>query len=483
MGVWYSVFVRSFADSNADGIGDLKGLIGKLDYFSELGIEGIWLLPISPSPSYHKYDITNYENIDPEYGTLYDFNNLILKAHQKGIKIIIDLVLNHTSDHHHYFKASLKSKQNPYRNWYVWKNANEIPLGETLLWHLPDKGPKDELYYGLFWKGMPDLNYDNLLVRKAAKDIATFWLNLGVDGFRLDAAMHIFPPGREDENYKWWQEFRSHVCKINANALVIGEITDSCGYIAPFLYEGLTSAFNFELSELIIKAVLNGSHDCLADWLKGVRDIYKNIDPTSTDAIFLSNHDQERVASRLGDDRRKIKLAAAILLTLPGIPFLYYGEELGMLGQKPDENLREPFLWKELSKDADRTKWIDPIFSSETNVESLEEQKEDPSSVYYSYLELINLRNRNEGLEKGEIGIVKCEEPTVIIFTNSYKDKTLLILHNLNDETILLKNEDEPKHSFQLIYESHPDCKANENEFVLAPFASMILLKLPKGNS
>ncbi len=477
MGVWYSVFVRSFADGNKDGIGDLNGLIEKMDYFSELGIEGLWLLPIFPSPSYHKYDVTNYNSIDPEYGTIAEFNLLIQNAHHRGIKIILDMVLNHTSDQHHYFQAAMQSKRNPYRKWYVWKKAKEIPANEISSWHVPKAGPQDEFYYGLFWSGMPDLNYDNLAVRKAAKDIATFWLNLGVDGFRLDAAMHIFPPGKEDANYKWWQEFRSHVSTLNPDAIVVGEIAESCGYIAPYLYKGVTSAFNFELSEHITQAVLNGQHDCLPVWLKGVRDLYKGVEPQSKDSIFLSNHDQERIASRLNGDSRKIKLAAAILLTLPGIPFIYYGEEIGMLGNKPDENIREPFLWKN-EKDNDRTRWIKPIFSTDATVDPLDEQREDPSSIYHLYKNLIRIRNTNKILELGEINTVQCEENEVLIFSISYQNNTFLILNNLINESVILKNEDDPKHSFQLIYASHPDCEANEHEFELAPFSSMILSKL-----
>jgi alpha-amylase len=475
LGTWYSVFVRSFADSNDDGIGDLKGLILKLDYFQQLGIGGLWLLPVSPSPSYHKYDVTNYENIDPEYGNLADFDNLITEAHQRGIKIIIDLVLNHTSSEFHSFQAAIRSKKNPYRKWYVWQKANTIPEMEKYFWHIPDTGPKDECYYGLFWRGMPDLNYDFKPVQQAAKDIATFWLNRKVDGFRLDAAMHIFPPGRESDNHSWWQEFRQHVEQIKPGTLLIGEVAESCEIIAPYLQNGLSAGFNFDLSEKIIQAVLNENHDCLAQWLHDVRKLYQYMDPDSMDAIFLTNHDQERIASRLNGNADKMKLAASVLLTLPGMPFLYYGEELGMKGMKPDEFIREPFLWNEEAKDNFRTKWLKPEYNAEKDTTPFALQQQDPNSIFNHYARMIAVRNANITLNEGEIGYVLCEDPSILIFTREYHGEILLVFHNLNDEPVVMKNEDEPFHNFHLLFESHPDCEANDHEFKLMPFSSMIL--------
>ncbi len=161
MGVWYSVFVRSFADSNQDGIGDLQGLISKLDYLQDLGISGIWLLPIHPAPSYHKYDVTDYLNIDPEYGSLKDFDALISATHERGISVMMDMVFNHVSSEHPWFLEAQKGKENPYRKWFVWASPAQFTENEQYEWHLPETGPQDEYYYGLFWKGMPDLNFDH----------------------------------------------------------------------------------------------------------------------------------------------------------------------------------------------------------------------------------------------------------------------------------------------------------------------------------
>ncbi|CAN5437551.1 alpha-amylase family glycosyl hydrolase [soil metagenome] len=477
--IWYSLYVRSFADTNGDGIGDLRGVIEKLEYLQALGIEGIWLLPIHPSPSYHKYDVVDYRGIDPEYGTMDDFDELLNKAHQIGIKIIIDLVVNHTSEQHPWFKEAIKSRDSYFRNWYVWKIVNAIPVDDLKNWYDPMDGPRDEFYYGLFWSGMPDLNFDHPPVRNEIREIATFWLNKGIDGFRLDAAMHIFPPGRETDNYLWWQEFRAHVESINPEAVLIGEITASCGNIAPYLKNGLHAAFNFELAEHILQVVITEHQDCLADWLKGIHNYYQEIDAHSFDAIFLSNHDQDRVASRLHHDSRKIKLAAAILLTLPGQPFLYYGEELGMGGMKPDEHIREPFPWDESNKDPLQTHWINSEYSNAQHTDDLMEQLQDPSSIFNHYCLLIAVRKSNSVLTKGEIGLVNCNETSVLMFTREYQGEKILILHNLLSTDVLLKNEDDPLIHFELLHETHPDCEADAHQFKLAPYASMILKAIP----
>lgn len=193
--VFYQVFIRSFADSNGDGIGDLNGLISKLDYLKRLGITGIWLSPVHPSPSYHKYDVIDYYNIDKEYGTLEDFKLLVAEAHQRNILVLLDLVINHTSEFHPWFLEALKGKDSPYRSYYVWSDAKI--LKDKSNWHFPKNDPgkpiERELYYGFFWSGMPDLNFDSKELRIKLLEIVKYWLiDMGVDGFRLNAAQHIY---------------------------------------------------------------------------------------------------------------------------------------------------------------------------------------------------------------------------------------------------------------------------------------------------
>ncbi|MCS6832546.1 MAG: alpha-amylase family glycosyl hydrolase, partial [Flammeovirgaceae bacterium] len=273
--IFYEVFVQSFADSNGDGIGDLEGLRNRLDYLTELGITALWLMPIHPSPSYHKYDVTDYYDIHPDYGTKEDFKRLVNDAHQRGIRVVIDLVLNHTSAQHPWFEVSKKDKKNPFRDYYVWANydsiAKEIQKKEITLdsdnltqWHAPDGNKQaDEYYYGFFWSGMPDLNYDNPKVRQEVFNIGAYWLTeMGVDGFRLDAAKHIFPDDRPEDNHAWWVEFRREMEKVRPDVFLLGEVWDKTEVVAPYL-KGLTSVFNFDLALAIGNAALNGKHQNL----------------------------------------------------------------------------------------------------------------------------------------------------------------------------------------------------------------------------
>lgn len=237
--VFYEVFVRSFADSNGDGIGDFKGLTRKLDYLndgnpdtdSDLGIGGIWLMPINPSPSYHGYDVTDYRQINPDYGTLDDFREFLNEAHKRGIKVIMDLVVNHTSKEHPWFKEAAADKSSSYRDWYVWAEdsgtatSGSSAAGSGNPWH----SVRGDHYLGIFWEGMPDLNFDNPKVRKEITATGQFWLKQGVDGFRLDAAKHIYEDlqtdksqATTDKNVAWWQEFRSGLKEVKPDAYLVG---------------------------------------------------------------------------------------------------------------------------------------------------------------------------------------------------------------------------------------------------------------------
>nr|MBK9649888.1 hypothetical protein [Bacteroidota bacterium] len=215
--VFYEIFIRSFCDSNNDGIGDIPGIISKLDYLHDLGIEGIWLTPFNPSPSYHKYDVTDYYNVDEEYGTLDDVRELITEAHKRNIKVIMDFVVNHTSVQHPWFIEAQKSKTNAYHNYYTWADENNLP-GEKHWWHFLQSNSKQtiegEKYLGFFDRSMPDLNYDNNDVRSEIIKAGKYWLkDIGMDGFRLDAAKWIYMPGNEKTNYSWWQQFVSEMKK------------------------------------------------------------------------------------------------------------------------------------------------------------------------------------------------------------------------------------------------------------------------------
>ena len=478
MGVWYSLFVRSFADSNLDGVGDLRGIINQLGYFEKLSIEGIWLSPIFEAPSYHKYDVINYFAIDPEYGTMQDFEELVAACKQKSIKLILDLVLNHTSSAHPWFKESIKDELSIYSDWYVWKKELSNEDVQSSSWYQPKEGTRKDFYYAHFWSEMPDLNYDSAAVRKQAIDIAKFWMAKGIDGFRLDAAMHIFPTDRELENHKWWKEFRIGLSNDYPNAIFIGEVSASCNVIAPYLDKALDSAFNFELAEHIIQAIINGQHFDLIDWYLGILKLYSEENSTGLDAIFLSNHDQDRIASRLLNHSEKIKLSASILLTLPGMPFIYYGEEIGMTGMKPDEHIREPFKWSHDSKLPFETHWINSIFSTSENILALDEQEKNEDSIFSHYVNLCMLRKNNPILDRGKIVSVDCNEHSILIYNLVLDQRIALIIHNLSGNAFLLKDEKESEYNFSLLYSSSKESKINQDGIEIAAYATLIFLIL-----
>lgn len=451
-GVTYQIFVQSFADSNADGIGDLKGIGEKLTYIKELGVDAIWLTPIHPSPSYHKYDVTDYYGIDPDFGTLADFENLVKKAHELNLKVIIDLVINHCSEQHPWF-LSAKEKKRPYRDYFIWKKqgafGTTVPSEKEAtadsdnrkIWN-KIKG-QNELYYSFFWSGMPDLNYDNYAVRKEVVSIAKYWLEeFGVDGFRLDAAKHIFPDDRLEDTVQFWKEFKTQMIAIKHDVILIGEVWSDIKTQTNFA-TGFTGLFNFDLSYSILESVKRG-HIVKANTFKDAWKVqergspvdiflesakaFQLINPTFNHSTFLSNHDQTRVMSFLGNNIKKAKLAAAILLTLPGSPFIYYGEELGMRGRKPDQFIREPMLWSDQTK----TKWMASKHNREGLIKSSDEQSHDRASLLNHYKMLIHLRKGNRTLAQGHIKLRDLRDNELLCYERTHQEKVFVIIHNLS---------------------------------------------------
>lgn len=455
-GITYEIFIQSFYDSDEDGIGDINGVIKKLDHVKELGANAIWFMPIMPSPTYHKYDVTDYKNIHPDYGTLEDFKNLIKEAHKRDIKIVIDMIINHTSTQHPWFLESQKSRDNPYRDYYVWAqkdtiadfiNKKTITLDSDNIrqWHDPGFG--EDYYYGFFWGGMPDLNFDNPKVRKEIYDIGRFWLEeVGVDGFRLDAAKHIFPDDRPEDNHAFWKEFREKMTAIKPDIYLVGEVYDRKEIVAPYL-PGLPALFNFDFHYTLIEAFRKTDGMLLAKKQKEVLDFYQGITKDFVDATFSSNHDQERLLNSLDENPKKYKQAITILMTMPGAPYLYYGEEIGMLGKKPDEHIREPFLWDLKNNDKGRTTWIEPIYSKDETVTPLAIQKSMSTSYFNHYKEIIKLRNSNRALALGNLTLYEGElQSQLMVYIREYKNQSLLIVHNIGDTDItftLPENYDE----------------------------------------
>lgn len=424
--VFYEIFVRSFNDSNGDGIGDLNGITEKIDYIKDMGYKGIWLMPINESPSYHGYDVSNYYKINPQYGTMDDLKELINVAHKNDIKIIMDLVINHTSTENEWFKSASQDKNSKYRNYYLWTEdedkINEISPLNTQAWNNSQTG----YYYALFWEGMPDLNYDNVSVRDEVKKIAKFYLDMGIDGFRLDAAKWIY--NDDNKNIEWWNEFNDYVKSINKNATLVGEVWDSTVLVNRYM-DSLDSCFDFKLGEIIIRDIYNGDLQALSSDISNDYAMYDE-DKILRTSPFLTNHDQDRVMSKL-NDINKAKAAAAVLLTLPGNPYVYYGEETGMSGTKPDENIREPFIWNNsnLSKNTSWEKNVSDIDKVAVNI-----QEQDKNSLLNTYKDLINLRNKNEALKYGEFEPIKTKNKTVAAYKRVKGDKEAYIYISLSDE-------------------------------------------------
>lgn len=436
--VFYEIFVRSFYDSDGDGIGDLQGIIQKLDYLndgdpnttSDLGVTALWLMPIFPSPSYHGYDVTDYRDIHPDYGTLNDFRALVSAARSRGIKIIIDFVGNHTSDQHPWFTASAANSSK--RDWYIWRSSAPDfngPWGQTV-WHERN----DAYYYGIFWGGMPDLNYNNQEVTNEIKNTVRFWKeDIGVDGFRIDAVKHWIENGSNQENtsetLSWWRDFYAFQKTLDPGLMTVGEAWTSTQNIAPYTDNRLDYCFEFDLANAILNGVINQNGSGIANKMNEILSAY----PAGQFGTFLTNHDQDRSFYRLGQNLSRAKLAASLLLSLPGVPYLYYGEEVGMLGQKPDEDIRRPMQW---SSDANagfssQTPWHPlNVNYTEANVAT---QSQDDNSLWRHYQKWIAARNASPALRKGSYTALNAGTNAVFSFLRTLENETpMLVLHNLS---------------------------------------------------
>lgn len=448
--VFYEIFVRSFYDSDGDGIGDLQGITEKLDYLNDgdpgthedLGVGGIWLMPVNPSPSYHGYDVTDYRSINPDYGTLEDMQTLINEAHKRGIKVIMDLVVNHTSKAHPWFVDSAKNPDSKYRSWYIWAEDQNRPVSGTSAagsgspWH----ALRGSHYMGTFWEGMPDLNFDNPEVRQEMKSIGTYWLEQGVDGFRLDAAKHIYEDLLSDKstattakNVAWWQEFRTAMNGVNPQAYIVGEVWENSAVsVGAYLDQAFNSGFNFGLAETLVHSAQTEKDSGAAFTLERTYKLYSQISGGAfTDAIFLTNHDQNRVMSQLENQPDHAAMAAAMLLTLPGNPFIYYGEEIGLLGVKPDEGIREPMKWTPDGLDAGQTSWEPGSNNAANPGADVGSQQKRSDSLLVRYRELIQLREEVPALRDGDIRDYPSGNGGIMAYERITARQQVLVIHNL----------------------------------------------------
>lgn len=441
--VFYEIFVRSFKDSDGDGIGDFQGIISQLDYLNDgdpsttddLGIGGIWLMPIMPSPSYHGYDVTNYQTVNPDYGTLGDFKQLLEECHQRGIHVVIDFVINHTSSEHPWFLSS-QEPASGFRNWYVWEGKNPGrtgPWGQNA-WYETN----GYYYYAPFWSEMPDLNYHEPMVTKAIYNASKFWLDLGVDGFRVDAARYLFEEGVTQQDSKssiaWFQDWRNYYLDIKPQAYTVGEVWTDTQIIAKYNEptRGMQQYFMFDLAADILGGIYSPDPSRI---MKSYLDTLEYF-PDQQFATFLTNHDQQRVASYFGSRLQPQKLAAFIYLTGPGTPYLYYGEEIGMIGGKPDELIRKPMQWSAQANAgfSDAEPWQELAKGwEETNVET---ESADPESLLNWYKALVNTRNQLPALQKGSYlpFISSCRRLYTV--ARVYEDQVVLVMANLGVQTM-----------------------------------------------
>lgn len=434
--VFYEIFVRSYYDSNGDGKGDFNGITAKLDYLNSLGISGIWLMPINPSPSYHGYDVTDYYTVNPDYGTLDDFKNLLKEAHARGIKVIIDFVLNHTSDQHPWFKAALDPKSK-YHDWYIWSSSNPGTQGVYGdAWHKASNGL---YYYGVFTAQMPDLNYTNPAVTQEMQKVTQFWLkDVGVDGFRLDAAQYLIEEGTTETNtfttHLWFQGFRKFYKSINPQAITVGEIAATSFLVSPYVKNGdqLDLAFDFDQASNWVNGVLTGD----ANKLMGTTNFEHGIFTNEQVATFLTNHDQDRVMSQLQDDVNKAKAAATILLTAPGVPFIYYGEEIGMNGKKPDEMIRVPMEWSADKMGGFSTGNAWEAINTDYKTKNVAVEEKDPNSLLSLYKQLIQIRNQQAALQVGDLVKVDSGNGSVYASLRTSAGEGIITLINLSDQPV-----------------------------------------------
>ena len=443
-GVCYEVFVRSFFDSNGDGKGDLAGLIAKLDYLNDgnpnsttsLGVNCIWLMPVAASPSYHGYDTTDYYKINPDYGTNDDFKRLMTEAHKRGIYVITDLVLNHTSAQSEWFKQAAADPKSPYRDWYIFSPSDPGyagPWGAQAWWKNP---AGSDFYYGVFDRDLPDLNYRNPAVTKQMYDVTRFWLqDMGADGFRLDAIKHLIENGKTQQNTPetraWLRDFRKFYASIKPDTFTIGEINGQSFELNGYYPDQLDDYFEFSMAQNFVNSANNGE----AAFVSPLRTV-NNIWPLQRYGTFLTNHDQKRVMSVLSGDMGKMKMAATTYLTSPGLPFIYYGEEIGMQGDKPDPNIRTPMQWTSDPQGGFTTGTAWEALQPDTKTVNVQAQNSDPNSLLTVYRQLIRLRRTHPALAQGSFTPLSSSNGSVAAYLRHSEGEDVLVVINLGDQAV-----------------------------------------------
>ena len=440
---FYEIFVYSFCDSDGDGIGDLKGVISKLDYLEQLGINGIWFMPIHPSQSYHKYDVRDYYDIDPQYGTMADFEELMAECEKRDIHVITDLVLNHTGNDHVWFTTACEylkdlpagaepsAEECKYVDYYSF--AREPGNG----WHAIEGS---EWYYeGMFSPHMPDLRLENENVRSDIRDIMQFWFDKGVSGFRLDAAKEFYS-GSVTRNVEVLNWIQTTAVELKEDAYLVAEVWEDFGAITRYYESQITSIFNFafgntngKLMQVLRAAGNAGTVTTYATALEKADKAYLGENPNYIDAPFLSNHDVGRIAGFCSYDPLKTKLAGAMNLFMSGSAFIYYGEEIGMPGSGNDPSKRAPFFWNDARDNGTTNPPPECELPEEYPFGSLEVQMGDDNSLWNYYRQAVAIRQAIPAISHGR---TTCETALnvgcVSAFRKTWNEEQAIVLMNID---------------------------------------------------
>ena len=440
----YEIFPYSFCDSNGDGIGDLNGIRSKLDYIAGMGFDQLWLTPVHPSSTYHKYDVDDYYAIDPTFGTMEDYEALLAECHERGIRVLLDLVLNHTSDTHPWFVSAveylkgLPADKDPVREecpyvWYYTFSREQldgfVPL-EGTPWY----------YEARFWSEMPDLNLGNDETRGEIRSIVLYWLDKGVDGFRLDAVTS-YMTGNAEGNAEFLR-FVTDTCKsIKPDCYLVGEAWTDRPSIAGLYTSGIDSLFNFPFADSggIIRNVMNGSY-AASDYVKAMQRAdatYREANPGYVDAPFYTNHDTARNAGFFALDKGPVtKMAYGLSLLMPGNSFVYDGEEIGMKGSGKDENKRAPMYWSSDPHAEGMCAGPPDMEDVQMKFPALEEQLSDDLSLYRWFTEVIRVRRAFPSIARGTTEPVDAvSDGSVAAFIRHHDgDDDVLVVMNLREE-------------------------------------------------
>ncbi|MEN6393475.1 MAG: maltose alpha-D-glucosyltransferase [Anaerolineaceae bacterium] len=482
---FYEIYVRAFADSNGDGHGDLRGLIGKLDYLKDLGVDCIWLLPIYLSPLKDDgYDISDYYTIAEVFGSIDDLRSLIEETHARQMRLIMDMVINHTSDQHPWFQAARKDRNSPYRDYYVWSDTDQKYKDARIIFVDTEKSnwtwdeQACQYFWHRFYSSQPDLNFDNPRVQQEIIDIMDYWLSMGIDGFRVDAVPYLFE--REamscenlPETHQYLKRLRRFVEQKYPGRVLLCEANQWPEDVRPYFGDGdeFHMGFHFPVMPRIYMAIGQENNTSLIQIMERTPEIPKECQWCT----FLRNHDEltlemvteeerqwmwehyapdpamrlnlgirRRLAPLLDNDQQKIELAYSLLFTLPGSPILYYGDEIGMGDNIElfDRNgLRTPMQWQNSLNagfsSAEPGNLYAPIIDKEPYDPSrvnVEDQQKNPNSLFNKIKHMVAVRKQSPALASGKLEWVKGENQAVAAYWRSIKQENLLICNNLSSD-------------------------------------------------